>query len=380
MKLNLIRAILLNLFLLNFSLPLFFPLIYKDITLLNFSIVSPLAAIYFLNKKYNYSFYLTALILYLIVLILFGMPGSILGYTVSAIIGLYLPIFIREIQLNFRGVLIYPFFLTAIVYIISGVYILTRSISTSDHAEYFVIASVNYIGLTFAAFGIIYILIFNQISNFELKNNILIKISRFISLVILLILMSIALIFTTRSVLIACIPIFLFGIKINKIKTILIFLSIIPFAYYYWYEIMEFINRLIVPGRDSIIDLYESELAVDNERVVAIINAMKIALPKLPLCLECSEAMSYSSLANLLIFTFPFSLGFIFVILKSFVTFIGLLRINNSTLWILMSSLVSTSIMVLFQADFLSITAFFCTLSSINVYYSNVRRRINSSL
>lgn len=377
-----IKLTLFNVFLVTFAVSFFSPSLYQPIVYLQFSILLPVIIFLYFQYKSLSQIIQVLLIGYTAALALLGVPGSALGYVLSASIGLFVSgrsanddlasISNQSRLLNF----------VALVYISACLFLFYSNIQSpfgnTQMGEYFGIASINYASLTVASFGLIFAT-WCVIHQFHLNHNEQV-ISRIVAALLFIAVASMAIIFTTRSIILSAIPLLLYAIQPNGRQALFlacIFIISIAVNFEYIYNAM---IEFVVPGRASLFDLYESELLFDGERILAIINAFIEIAPKIGLCVNCSEYMSFSGMINLITLSFPFSLIYVFYILKY--VFLNIFAYHGSNkppffvLLILGSCFFSAIIQTLLQADFLSVISLFYIVGAGIAYYTRNSTRI----
>jgi hypothetical protein len=376
-SLHLIKLLIFQIFMILFVVSFYLPLLHKNIMYVQFFIVSIL--IYMLSQKNNFDRILIVWLLLTLILAFFGLPGSAFGYLSSAIIGIFSAIKLsKKNNINSRIETI-SFVMVAVIYIFSCIFLFGIDLSNDDMGNYFGIASINYASLTIAAFGSIFTTYcikckYNDYpGGWRMEN-----LTRVIAILLSLCILVAALIFETRSVLLSFIPPLIYALKLNSKRIFVLSILLISFVVFLYEKIIENLITLIVPGRNNLLDLYDSELKKDSERAVAIIESFENILPKLGFCFDCSMYMSYSGLVNLINFTFPFSLFLVYMIVNSFVfLFRGLILKSNipkDLNLILFFNFMSTFLVTILQPDFLSIISLFYIIGSVTALNATKKR------
>jgi hypothetical protein len=162
-------------------------------------------------------------------------------------------------------------------------------------------------------------------------------------------------------------PLFMFFIKqCTSILRNIIFIIFSIIILIFFQNIYEALISVLVPGRSSLFDIFETELAGDTERPARMIEAINEIVPNILFCVDCSEKMSYSSLVNFFALCFPFSMYYIAIVIKGFFSGFFMLISPRLTMFyrlILPIIFFCTLLQVVFQADFLSLLSFFYVIS-----------------
>jgi len=372
------------LFLCSFAISFFMPGIYKEIIFFEFIVLAPLVVMTNYKPSSLSQTYQVIFILFTALTLLFGVPGSALGYFISASIGLFvvqndLSYFKKHKELDFRlFILTTVFFLSASFYLLYLNY--KNPFSFELVSSYFGIASINYASLTVGSFCSIFSVwcIRRQIvgTYFSLRQEIVLRI---FSGILVVIIFGLIILSETRSLIFSFLPPFLYAVQPKKLSHFIgIILTSIIVLFLLFPDLTEFIVSFMVPGRESIIELYATEIeaAVRFESAFTIFEK---AIPSMSMCTDCSEHLSYSGISNLIALSFPFSLFFVFVILSFFAKylahFLSLIRANMLFSLIIIFSFGSSVIQVVFQADFLSMVSLFYVVGSGLLFAKNISSR-----
>lgn len=378
---NYLKSFSFTVFVGSFVFSFFLPQLYKQVVFLEFMFLGPL--VIFLH--YQFKLITQTLQVFYIILttfaLLFGVPGSALGYLVSASVGLFASQSLSKSNTGLLKVKDYNLFLiTAILYLFASFYLLSlnfrNAFSIERIADYFGQASINYASLTIASFCSIFAswCAISQFSDkFETKRqlNFLRVISGLLSIAIL----TLAIIFTTRSALFGFLPTFLFAIQPKRPYLYFGALALIFILVYVIFPVFsEFLILLMAPGRENISDIYSTELQ-GQERSVAALMIFQKAMPYFSFCMDCSQYLSYSGIANLLALSFPFSLFFGYKIIQFIFQYLQSYffskKISKMLLLIIGSSFLNSSLLAFFQADFLSTTSLFYVIGIGFVAFQN---------
>lgn len=377
-----IKELSLILYLTSFLFPFIYPSSYSFIVKGQFLILMP-AVLFFHYNKGVMNNALVLLFAYTLVLTFLGLPGSVIGYVSSATLGL----FMVKISMRGRGAnKVNVFKVSAFFYILLSGYLLYSADDPLLYGDYFGIASINYAGLVTASFGIMYTTHLIQYNFYYDDEGLeLACSSNIILFLILCILLFMVFQFGSRTLIVTAPIIFIYLLSRMKIKILVA--GVLCFAIMvinYIQEIYEIILEIIVPGRSSLLDLYATELAGDQERILAIAYVFESVLPSFGFCFGCSEKMSFSSLANLFAYSFPFSLMFLYLILKycsvsvfSFFNYGGKMLLLNILLGM---CFISSFVQTLMQPDFLSLSALFYVVGvGLEVHKHRAKREHNIS-
>lgn len=373
-----IKEFSLILYLISFLFPFIHPSSYVLFVKMQFSILMPIVLYFYFNKGVLNGA-LILLLAYTLVLTFFGLPASVFGYVSSAMLGLFMAKILMRGRGDAQGSV---FKVSAFIYILLSGWILYSADDPLLYGDYFGIASINYAGLTVASFCIMYITYFIHYKFcFDCENLVLIRSSNLISILLLCILVLMLAQFGTRTIITAAATILIFLLSRMKIKFVIVgvfcfaILAINHIQYLY-----EIILEAIVPGRSALLDIYTTELAGDQERVLAIAHVFESVVTSFGFCFGCSDKFSYSGLSNLLAYSFPFSLLFLYLILKyclasalSLLAHRGKMFLLNIMLW---TCFISSFIQTLLQPDFLSITALFYVVGVGLEIYKHCMRRL----
>lgn len=356
-------------FLISFVISFFIPSLYKEIVDLEFGIIAPLVVVLNYQSKSILQSIQLIFIVFTICTVVIGVPGSALGYLLSAASGLFVSqqLLISKDQRGF--ILEYRLFaFTAVIFIAASFFLLytnfINTFSIEQIADYFGVASINYASLTIASFCSIYSVwcarrYFNE-SIITTKQN---KILRIISCFLGIIMLVLCIIFSTRSAILGCVPPFLFAFQPKRpYRYLFVFVVIAVGLYFAFPAVAESIISLMAPGRESIFDLYESELK-GQERSAAAFAIFEKGIPKFSFCLDCSEYLSYSGISNLVALSFPFSIFYIIQIIRFIIGYsVKMLyptKKNRLLILIVLVSFINSLLLTTFQADFLSMVSLF---------------------
>lgn len=367
-------------FLSTFVISFFIPSIYKEIIFFEFAVLAPLVLISSFQPSSLSQTSQILFILFTASMLFFGVPGSALGYFVSASIGL----FVSQKELsNFRKhkLLDYRFFIfTLLCFLAASLYILylnfKNPFSYDLISSYFGIASLNYASVTVASFCLIFSVwcIRRQIAGtyFSFHQQIVLRILSGILAATVFVLFTIT---ETRAVLFSFLPPFLYALQPKKlyhfigiILTSILVLSLTVSNY------LEYFLSFIAPGHESIVTLYNIEL-FGTSYFQSAFTIFRKAIPYMSICIGCSEYISYSGISNLIALSFPFSLYFVFKILSFLVKYLihipFLIKASPLFYLIIILSFLSSAIQVVFQADFLSVVSLFYVVGSGLIFLKN---------
>ncbi len=360
-------------FLVSFIFSFFIPQLYKDIVFVQFMVIAPLVALINYNFRSVSQTAQLLFILFTVITIAFGVPGSALGYVISASIGLFaahkvLSKKAEDEKMEYFLYLVAFFcFITASLYLISANY--RSAFSFDQTAEYFGQASINYASLTVASFCSIFATwcAIRQLYHFNDSPK-KVKLLRIISGILAVCIFGLAVIFSTRSAIIGFVPPFLYAIQPKRPYLYLLALLVIIIAVYFLFPVFaEFVLMLIVPGRESLLDLYDSELK-GQERSEAAFVIFEKALPYMSVCIKCSDYMSFSGLSNLVALSFPFSLFYLFQLIRFMFKYVKAYLFPQGTnkllILIIGVSFLNSLMLALFQADFLSMVSLFYVIGT----------------
>lgn len=289
------------------------------------------------------------------------------GFLTSAIIGLFFGRYIVDTIGKNRSFSFMLLCATTLLYILGSFYLIysnfKNGFSIEQIAQYFVVASINYVSLTVAAFCSIFLI---WAAYLEFSANVSrrqIKILRVLTVLLTLSVLSLAILFSTRTIIFVFIPLIIYIFQPKRpFKALFFFILLLVAAYFIFPAFSNLVLDLVVPGRESILDLYQSELK-GQERSESAWMIVEKAIPYMSFCTSCSEYLSFSALANLIALTFPFSLFYVFqliiFILKHIEVFLLQAGHKKILFLVVILSFINTMIAVVFQADFLSLVALF---------------------
>lgn len=362
------RLIIFVTFLFIFIFPFFYPGTYKASVYLEFLIIAPILLLFSLNYNSAEDIFHTVLLILTLLQVFIGVPGSQFGYLCSAVIGLVMGNRIANRRPEFS---IYSFRILVSIsffYLFASFYLIYvnffKGFSIEQIAQYFVTASMNYVSLTIAAFCVIFVqwALWLQIKGILDQRKI--KKLRILALILSMTVLGVSLIFSTRSVIFTFLPLLLFYIQPKKpVRFILITTLLCIVAYFSFSGFTEFIIDLIVPGRENLIDLYESEIK-GQERSESFMTILNVAIPNFSFCTECTDYLSFSGLANLIGLSFPFSIFYIIIgIVFAAKLILKFLAFRINLLMVIVALCFLSSLLVtIMQADFLSVASLFFTV------------------
>lgn len=378
-SLNFLKAVSFPVFLMSFIVSFFLPLLYKKMISIEFMVLMPLVICLHYQSKTIGQVAQIAYILLTAFALIFGVPGSELGYLSCACMGL----FVSHSTTTDNEVLNryeYRFFsLVTLSYVVASLYLLMKNIentfSNEEVSAYFGIASINYASLTIASFCSIFSVwcIFYQQRNSDIHSKQFLLL-RILSGVLSCIILYMAIIFSTRSATLAFLPLLLYAIQPKRpLRVILAIIAIVFVLYIRFSEFSEFLTLLFVPGRDNLSDLYASELTGGQERTQSALTIFYEALPYLSFCVDCSNYLSYSGLSNLLALSFPFSMFYLYKIIEFIVQYlnqsVSLKKKPQLLLAIIGTSFINSFLMAVLQADFLSTVSLFYVIGiGLNIF------------
>jgi len=356
-------------FLTSFVISFFVPRLYKDIINIEFSILAPLVVILHYKFKSIAQSAQVVFIIFTACTVIFGVPGSALGYLLSAASGLFVSQRVLGNADDCGNTIDFRFFaVTAAIFIFASIYLLYANIRNAFSIElildYFGIASINYASLTVASFCSIFSVwcVRRQFAgSYFTRHQIIIL--RVLSGILGITIFGLCVIFTTRSAILGCLPPLLYALQPKRPYLYLCGLLVGCNAVYLLFpDFAEAVLSLMVPGRDSLSDLYESELK-GEERSQAALYIFEKAIPKFSFCIDCSHYLSYSGLSNLIALSFPFSIFYVFQLISFFVRYAVFLflpiNINPLLFLIILISFLNSLLLTTFQADFLSMVSLF---------------------
>jgi hypothetical protein len=355
-------------FLISFVVSFFLPQLYKDIVFIQFMLLGPLVILF--SYKFR-SLTQTAQLLFLVYTgctIAFGVPGSALGYAISASIGLFVSqIFIPEDD-RFKQFEFRMYVLSGVIFVIACLNLLYSNFritfTIEQIADYFGQASINYASLTVASFCSIFATwcsVKQFGSSFLSKKQIIAL--RVVSGILAFCILGMSIIFSTRSAILGFLPPFLFAFQPKRPYLYISGIIIIGVLVYFIFPVFsELVLLFVVPGRDNLGDLYSSEL-YGQERSESALLIFKKAIPKFTLCIGCSDYLSFSGISNLLALSFPFSIFYFYQIVKFLIKYIKAFfisyGIHKLLLFIVIMSFFNSFLLAVFQADFLSTVSLF---------------------
>ena len=370
---KILKIISFTLFLSSFGISFYIPTIYKEIIFLEFMVLAPLAI--FANYRYRIlsQTYQVFCILLTGLTLLLGVPGSALGYFISASIGLFVAHNNFLNNKKCRAIDINLFIATTLFLISAGCYLLYLNFKSAFSHElagsYFGTASINYASITIASFCSIFaVWCIRRKALREYLSPRQDIVLRIISGLLCATIVFTSINFGTRSAILGFIPPLLYAIqpkKISHVIAIVLVSSIMISIFTPGFS--DFIVSFIVPGRNNLLELYSTEL-VGQERSQSAFAIFERAIPFMSMCSDCSDYLSYSGIANLVALSFPFSLFFVYKII-SFISgylFYGyyLLRANTLSFLIIIFSFINSFALTIFQADFLSMVSLFYVIGS----------------
>lgn len=373
------------LFLLIFIFPFFYPGTYKGSVYLEFLIIAPILLLFSFDYNSTEDVIHAILLVFTLLQVFIGVPGSQYGYLCSAVIGLVMGSQVATLSRKYSKYSFVALVSTSFIYLFASFYLIYinffKGFSIEQIAQYFVTASMNYVSLTIAAFCIIFVqwALWLQVKGVLERRQI--KQLQILSLVLSMTILGLSLAFSTRSVVFTFLPLLLFSIQPKKpVRFFFIIAILVIVAYNSLPSFTEFIVDLIVPGRENLTDLYESEIK-GQERSESFMTILNIAIPKFSFCTECSDYLSFSGLANLIGLSFPFSFFYIligfFFIAKLFWKFL-VFKINL-VLVIVSLCFLSSLLVTIMQADFLSVVSLFFTIriGYLLLYSKNLKVKFN---
>ena len=363
-----LRSISFPLFLSTFVISFYIPILYREIVFLEFMFLGPLV-LFSYYRLYNLSqTYLVVCVLFTAVTLLLGVPGSALGYFLSASIGLFVAQYNFESNKKYKTININYFVVTTLFFIGAGYYLLYLNYMNpfSHHliGHYFGNASLNYASITIASFCSIFSVWCIQrksaIAYFSVWQDIVLRI---LSGMLCFVIIATAIIFSTRSAIFGFIPPFLYAIQPKRMYHVAgVILTITIISSVFLTGIYDLIVAFVVPGRVDILDLVSTEL-VGQQRSQSAAVIFEKAIPSMLMCTDCSDYLSFSGISNLIALSFPLSLFFIYKILSFisgyFLNSYYLMRTNLLAFLIISFSFINSLFLTIFQADFLSMVSLF---------------------
>lgn len=307
-------------------------------------------------------------LVYTLFTIVFGVPGSALGYAMSASIGLFVSqVFIPDGD-KYKQFEFWIYSLSSLIFLIASLYLLysnfRNAFSIEQIADYFGQASINYASLTVASFSSIFATwcAVKQFGSSFLSKGQIIAL-RVVSGILAFCILGMAIIFSTRSAMFGFLPPFLFAFQPRRPYLYIFGMIVIGVLVYFIFPVFsELVLLFVVPGRDNLGDLYSSELD-GQERSESALLIFKKAIPKFTLCIGCSDYLSYSGISNLFALSFPFSIFYFYQILKFLIKYVKDYFISHGIhkllLLIVLMSFFNSILLVVFQADFLSTVSLF---------------------
>jgi len=362
-------------FLSSFGISFFIPRMYRQIIFLEFIILAPIVLITnYKFKRHSLSqTYQALLILFIASTLLFGVPGSALGYVASASAGLFVA---QNDLVNLRKYKAFEInflILTTLFFIIGSfnlIYLNYKNMFSIDLiASYFGIASINYASLTISSFSTIFAVwcIRKEMADsyFSLSQEIVLRI---LSLILAITVFVFFIIMETRSVLLSFLAPFLYAVHPKKLSHFISIILISSISLYLAFPgFYEYFLALMVPKGDSIFDIYAIELS-GQERSQSAYTIFEKAIPSMSICIGCSEYLSFSGISNLIALSFPFSLFFVFeifrFIIKYIIHFRSLIKANTLFILVIITCFFSSLLQTIFQSDFLSIVSLFYAVGS----------------
>ena len=363
-----LRSISFPLFLSTFVISFYIPIIYREIIFLEFMFLGPLV-LFSYYRLYNLSqTYLVVCILFTATTLLMGVPGSALGYFVSASIGLFVAQYNFESNRKYKTIHINCVVVTTLFFIAAGYHLLylnyTNPFSQYLLGHYFGNASINYAPITMASFCSIFSVWCIQRNSvkayFSLRQDIVLRI---LSGILCCVIIAVTISFGTRSAILGFIPPLLYAIQPKKIYHVAgTILAISIMSSVFITGLYDFIVSFIVPGRVEVFDLVSTEL-VGQQRSQSATAIFGKAIPSMLMCTDCSDYLSFSGISNLIALSFPLSLFFIYKILSFisgyFLNSYYLIRTNLLAFLIISFSFINSLVLTIFQADFLSMVSLF---------------------
>lgn len=368
-----LRNVFIHIFILSFIASFFFPSYYKTIVEIQFYLLAPIVVL--LNYNYR-SLYQSLLVIFLIftgLTIMFGVPGSAFGFAVSATLGLFMA---EDSVSNSEGnskVDQRLFLFSTLCYIIASIHLIYSNIQNlfdfEKLGEYFGTASINYASITVASFCSIFAVWAAKRqyygSHFTNKQ---MRWSRIFAVILASTILTLSIIFSTRSAIFGFLPPLLFALQPKRpfLYFALIGLGLV-IVYFIFPVFAELVISLMAPGRDSLTELYETELN-GQERSESAMQIFAIAIPYFSFCTSCSEHLSFSGISNLIALSFPFSLFFIIQITRFIILFIKNFIVTKKSdrlfFLIIGVSFLNAFLLSVFQADFLSMLSLFYVVGS----------------
>ena len=365
---TILKSFSFSLFLSTFVIAFYVPIIYREIIFLEFMFLGPLV-LFSYYKPYMLSHtFLAGCILFTASTLLIGVPGSALGYFVSASMGLFVAQYKLASNSKYKTIDTNFFVATAIFFIAASSHLLylnyKNPFSLYSLGHYFGNASINYAPITMAAFCSIFSVWCAQRDSvreyFSLRQDIVLRI---LSGVLSFIVITVAITFGTRSAILGFIPPFLYAVQPYKTSHVawgIFIIAIISSVYIT--GLNNFLVSFVVPGRDDVFDLISTEL-VGQQRSQSAIVIFEKAIPTMLMCTTCSDYLSFSGISNLTALSFPLSLYFIYKVFSFisgyFLNFFYLIRTNFLPFLIISFSFMNSLVLTIFQADFLSMLSLF---------------------
>jgi hypothetical protein len=382
-----IRKVFFLIFLFSFIVSFFIPSLYKAIIYVEFILLAPITIFLTINyRSIGHLAQVFYLIFCLFLFIFIGVPGSQYGYLASAIIGLVMGAYLIRSQNKTGSVEFFGLIITALLYMLGSLYLFYYNFlvgfSFEQIAQYFVVASINYVSLTVAAFSSIFLVwacYLESNDSFPLKR---LKVLRRISFLLSINVLALAIVFSTRSIIFVFIPLMLYSLRPKRpllMLSGLLLLLIMAFLVLPSFSLL--VLELIVPGRENLLDLYESELK-GQERSESALTIFREAIPYFSFCYKCSDHLSYSAVANLVALTFPFSLYYVvqtYMFIQKHLLLFLLRSTQQKTLFlIVLMSFINSIIAALFQSDFLSLVSLFFIIGLGNCVNYSIKPKVSS--
>ncbi len=368
-----LRKIFTHIFLLSFIASFFFPSLYKTIVQIEFYVLAPIVIL--LNYNYR-SISQGAMVIFLIftgLTIMAGVPGSAFGFAASATFGLFMSQD-RVSDLEGNNKIDQRLFLfTTLCFIVASVHLIYSNIKNvfefEQLGEYFGTASINYASITVASFCSIFAAWATKRKYygpfFTQKQ---MKWCRIFAGILAVTILGLSIIFSTRSAIFGFLPPLLFALQPKKPYLYFAMMALgLVIVYFVFPVFSEFVISVMAPGRDSLAELYETELK-GQERSESAMQIYAIAIPYFSFCTTCSDYLSFSGLSNLIALSFPFSIFFVVQIIRFIVQYIKNFliakKVNRLFFLIIGLSFLNSLLLSVFQADFLSMLSLFYVVGS----------------